>query len=437
VSEASRGSSSGAGAQAAASAATSASQTAGPRRSASIARSSDGIAGSLTISPRGRSALRRTLRKPVVALAASLLAAGLAAGLRAQAEDAETTARAAELERIRGEIAELTSRIEVARQRAAGLEGDIERSQLELDLQERRVAEAQTEYELAQGRVAEAEARITDLERRLATERRRLEDRLTGLYRLGRHGMARLAFSLQPGEDPVAAVRLLRYLARRDAASVERFEDLRARLANERAGLEQDRAAAAAWLDQQASRRDELARLERRQRELLAGTRSESERLAERAAELTQRAERLSALLDALYGRNTEALAGRPIQDFRGLLTWPARGRVTAEFGPRLDPRYGTRVPHHGVDLATVPGEPVRAVYPGKVVFAAPFETYGPTVVVQHAGRAFTLYAGLGEAEVARGDLVSLNAELGRAAESLYFEIRVDNRPEDPRHWVR
>jgi septal ring factor EnvC (AmiA/AmiB activator) len=365
------------------------------------------------------------------------LAGALAAGLRAQGGDAETAARAAELERIRGEIVEISARIESARERAAGLEGEIERSRLELDLQERRVAEAEAEQELAHGRVLQAEARIAELELRLAAERRRLEDRLTGLYRLGRHGIARLAFSLEAGEDPVAAVRLLRYLARRDAASVTRFEDLRAQLAAERTSLEQDRAAAAAWLAQQSTRRDELARLERRQRQLLAGTRSESERLAERAAELTERAERLSALLDALYGRNTEALAGRPIQDFRGLLAWPARGRVTAEFGPRLDPRYGTRVPHHGIDIATVPGEPVRAVYPGKVVFAAPFESYGPTVVVQHAGRAFTLYAGLAATSASRGDLLSLNAELGRAAETLYFEIRVDNRPQDPRRWVR
>ena len=47
--------------------------------------------------------------------------------------------------------------------------------------------------------------------------------------------------------------------------------------------------------------------------------------------------------------------------------------RVTAGFGPRLDPRYGTRVPHHGIDLETSPGADVVAVYPGRVVYAAPF----------------------------------------------------------------
>ena len=94
-------------------------------------------------------------------------------------------------------------------------------------------------------------------------------------------------------------------------------------------------------------------------------------------------------------------------------------------------------MPHNGVELATVPGEEVRVVYPGKVVFAAEFEGYGPTVVVQHAGRSFTLYAGLERVEVERDDLVQLSAVLGRAGASLYFEIRVDNRPEDPARWIR
>src|SRR5690606_25622940 len=245
--------------------------------------------------------------------------------------------------------------------------------------------------------------------------------------RLGRHGTVRLAFALEPGVEPVASIRLLRYLVQRDAASVSRFEELRAQLAVERTGLEQERQAAADWLASQATRRDELVRLERRQADLLAGARGESARLARQAQELVERAERVSAMLDALYGRAGEPLAGRPIQDFRGLLSWPARGRVVTRFGPRLDPRYRTRVPHNGVDLATIPGEEVRAVYPGKVVFAADFEGYGPTVVLQHAGRAFTLYAGLARIRVQRDQVVSLHATLGEADGDLYFEVRVGN----------
>jgi septal ring factor EnvC (AmiA/AmiB activator) len=30
-----------------------------------------------------------------------------------------------------------------------------------------------------------------------------------------------------------------------------------------------------------------------------------------------------------------------------------------------------------------------------------------------------------------------LNSVLGRAGTTLYFEIRIDNRPEDPERWAR
>ena len=68
------------------------------------------------------------------------------------------------------------------------------------------------------------------------------------------------------------------------------------------------------------------------------------------------------------------------------MLDWPAPGRMVRGFGPRLDPRYGTRVPHNGIELAVEPGTPVRAVYPGKVLFAAPFRGYGPTVSTSRSG---------------------------------------------------
>src|SRR5690606_37531696 len=150
----------------------------------------------------------------------------------------------------------LNARLSAARQRAAGLEGDLERLAVELSLQERKVAEAVSAHALAAERVLQSEAAIAELEARLDVERARLERRVAGLYRLGRHGTLRLAFALEPGEDPVAGLRLLRFLARRDAAAVELVEDLRARLAVERGELESERAQAAAWLAQPASGRD-------------------------------------------------------------------------------------------------------------------------------------------------------------------------------------
>ncbi len=141
--------------------------------------------------------------------------------------------------------------------------------------------------------------------------------------------------------------------------------------------------------------------------------------------------------MDFLAGRSAAPLSGRPIQEFRGALDWPVRGRVAQGFGARREPRYGTRVPHNGLELRTEAGQEVRTIYPGRVVFAAPFEGYGPTVVVHHSGRVFTLYAGLDRLRVRQDDILRLGQPVGVAASRLYFEIREENRPVDPRNWLR
>jgi septal ring factor EnvC (AmiA/AmiB activator) len=351
--------------------------------------------------------------------------------------EAGPSSREQELEAIRGEIAELQARLETVKQSAAGIEGEISRLTLEIELQGKRVDEAAAAKSIAEEKAAASERAIAELERKLEEERARLEDRVAGLYRLGRHGYLRVLLSLAPEQEILPAVRQLRYLAKRDAALVAGFEEIKARLAVEHATLDEERQTARAWYAKESRQRDQLVALERRKTDLLAGTRAESERIALRARELGERARRLSALLDALYGRADSALGGLPIQDFRGLLDWPIRGRVASAFGPRVDPRYGTRVPHNGIDIETVPGSEVHAVYPGRVLYAAPFEGLGLMVVLQHAGRAFTLYAGLSELRAKKDDVLSLHAVLGLAGATLYFEIRVDNRPENPALWLR
>lgn len=126
-----------------------------------------------------------------------------------------------------------------------------------------------------------------------------------------------------------------------------------------------------------------------------------------------------------------------PIQRFRGVLDWPMSGVVVQRFGPRLDPRYRTRVPHNGISLEPASETEVQAIFPGVVVFAEDFEGFGITVVVHHTGRVFTLYSGLSSARVVAQDVVSSGQVLGRAADRLYFEVRVEDRPEDPLEWLR
>jgi septal ring factor EnvC (AmiA/AmiB activator) len=367
----------------------------------------------------------------------AILPSALLLALLAGPAAAQPASREAELEAIRGEIAGLQAELSQVSARRAGLRGELDRLELELALQGKRIEEAGAERDLAAGRLAETEREVAGLERRVRQARHVVRGSLAGLYRLGRQGYLRLLLSIRSRESLLPGIRQLRFLARRDARALEGYLDSRARLASERQELEARRRELDTWLAREGERRRELVRLEVRQRGLLARVEGERRTLASRAGQLAEKERKLANFVDFLTGRATTGLAGPPMQNFRGVLDWPVAGRVVERFGPRLDPRYKTRVPHQGIDIATRRESEVRAVFPGKVLFAAPFQGYGLTAVVQHPGRVFTLYAGLSELRVGKDQRVGHGDLLGRAGERLYFEIRVEDKPEDPAHWLR
>jgi septal ring factor EnvC (AmiA/AmiB activator) len=65
-------------------------------------------------------------------------------------------------------------------------------------------------------------------------------------------------------------------------------------------------------------------------------------------------------------------------------------------------------------------------------------------VILDHGNRVFSLYGNLKSVTVAAGDHIATGQALAGVGESedagagyLYFEIRQDNRPEDPQKWLR
>ena len=302
------------------------------------------------------------------------------------------------------------------------------------------VAEAEAAREVARARVAEAEARIARLEGELAEERRAARARVAGLYRLGRHGYLRLAFSLEPGEDPVPAIRLLRYLARRDAR--RRSSDssgLRAELASERTALEQ-RHAEASRLGEPAGGAARRARPARGRQVGAPRRHAEREPAARRPRHRAHaaRGAPLDAARLALRPRR-EALAGRPIQEFRGAARLagarPGDRRLRAAARSALrHPRAAQRRRHR--DAAGRAGarglSPARCVYAGAVRGlrtdrggAAP------------GARLHALRRALEALPVAQGRSAIFEPVVGARGHTLYFEIRDRQPPRGPARWLR
>ena len=74
----------------------------------------------------------------------------------------------------------------------------------------------------------------------------------------------------------------------------------------------------------------------------------------------------------------------------RGRLTWPAEGKVVAEFGAQVHPRFGTKTFRNGIDIEVAEGTSIVVVYPGHVCTRV-VPRYGNLIIVDHGNECYTL----------------------------------------------
>ncbi|HXH38186.1 MAG TPA: peptidoglycan DD-metalloendopeptidase family protein [Thermoanaerobaculia bacterium] len=376
-------------------------------------------------------------RTPRVIAAALIVAIGLTTAH-------SQTARNPDLTRIRAEIERLRKRLDDVRTETRSAEHDLEEADLELGIRTNELQLAIDMQAQLEQQQHEIELQITSIASNIAREKEFLRKRLAALYRLGNLSYIRLLLSIDDRRDPVQAVSMLSFLVSRDARAVSRFQATREQLRARYADLadRQQKLAGVRRLVEQRQRSMAVARA--RKERMLASLRSEGSQSEQKLAELEEKAKRLEHLLDVLARQNGAAVAAIDIRTVQGALAWPVQGKIIESFGKQRNAKFSTVTFNNGLKIAAAPGIEVRSVFAGTVLFSQWFKGYGNLVILDHGNRVFSLYGNLKAPAVAVGDRVNAGQALAGVGESedahsgyLYFEIRQDNKPEDPQKWLR
>jgi septal ring factor EnvC (AmiA/AmiB activator) len=362
----------------------------------------------------------------------------------------------------------LRARIESMRAELEGRESDRREARDALRASELAISAANRELLAQEAEARAARAAIGELAARRDAQERALDAQQDALGRLlaaravaglagGTPDFVRVALS---GEDLSDAARRLHYLTYVSREAAQLIETHRAGLA-ELARLKADSEARAA----------ELAALEARGRagrEQLLKERREHRRLFERiSGEIRSAKRRIQALvadetrLSRLVEEIGKVLAARPGAGYarvssvpepggratgpfsaqKGRLRLPVRGELIGRFGAQRS--IGT-ASAKGVFIRAAEGEQIRAVAPGRVVYADWMRGFGNLLIVDHGEGYLTVYANNESLLKQSGDEVSLGEPLATAGRSggneetgLYFEMRHLGKPFDPLSWVK
>lgn len=110
--------------------------------------------------------------------------------------------------------------------------------------------------------------------------------------------------------------------------------------------------------------------------------------------------------LDQVFNRRQPVLFFPPFSR-------PVDGEVISAFGLRRILNGIPKSPHNGIDFRGAAGTPVKAMAQGEVALADDLYYTGKTVILDHGGGLFSLYAHLESLSVATGVKVSTGKKIG------------------------
>ena len=351
--------------------------------------------------------------------------------------------RNADLDRIRGEIARMRSRLGDVRAQTQTAERELEEVDLELGIRTRELEIAtRMESDLVQ-ELRGIETQIAALTPRIAEQKRFLSRRLAVLYRLGSLTYTRVLLSIDQRQDPIEAMSMLTFLVSRDSRAITQFQATREQLRLRYADLADRQHRLQQMRNIVVERRQEVAATRAQKQRLLLSLRQQGTQSEKQLVVLEEKAKRLERLIDVL-SRQAGVAAVSDIRSVQGALSWPVSGKVIEPFGLQRNAQFSTVTFNNGMKIGAATGTEVRAIFPGTVLFSQWFKGYGNLIILDHGNRVFSLYGNLKSPSVAVGERVAAGqtiAGVGEAEDArsgyLYFEIRQDNKPEDPQKWLR
>ena len=348
-----------------------------------------------------------------------------------------------QLEQVSQAIRDIEQWLQQSRQQRSAEEAALADTDRQLASLRTRIAATREQQQTYQTELEQLDSRLTQLLADSAEQREQLASALEATYLAGADSQLKLLLNQQ---DPTTAQRMLVYFEAFNAEKLEQInrwrqtllalENTRTELAETNARLEQSR-----------------TELENQQAELLTHQQQRQSLIDQLVAEMSTRSNELSQLqqdqaeLQALAEQINNALTDipeaadlMPFTEARGNMPWPLSGQVLASFGERYS---NGQLRRQGLIIAAPEGTAVRAIHPGRVVFADWLRGSGNLIIVDHGNSYLSLYAHNQQLTKQAGDWVNRGEALalsgnnaGSGEPGLYLEIRRNSDPLNPADWL-
>ena len=375
--------------------------------------------------------------KKCAALVAALL---LGTQLSASVSWAETIEeKRAQLDEIQQKLGEKDAQLEEKKKEISNAMERLILTQEELAEAKRKLAAIESRQQALSIKIRQNEAALAAKQKEYDKSRSVYKKRLRDIYENGQVNYLDVLLGAADFRDFSSRMYLLQRVIRRDFALIDRLEEQREALLQQKAELDDIRKQLAAAHAESQKEKEIVAQKTVERQKLYEQALAEKAQLDAEYEELQRNSQEITAMIQRMEqeGRMMPQAGGT------GQLAWPVNGEITSPFGWRVHPIWGTQIFHAGLDIGADYGDPVHAADSGTVVFAGWMGGYGNAVMIDHGGGMVTLYGHnssitVGEGEqVSKGQTIALAGSTGNSTgPHCHFEVRIHGEVVSPLQYL-
>lgn len=372
-----------------------------------------------------------TFSQLIVALAFSCSA------IAAQSDQQETR-----LKLLKGEITELSSKIDQDKKSRKALIDELARSERKIGRLGQNIHQLQASIGRLDKELNELARQKSQQQNALDFHRQKLRALVQSAYVTGRQERLKLFLNQQ---DPVLMNRIITYY---DFFNKERIKQIevgkqlisKIRLTEDKINL--NKRSLDKTYQEKNYQLENLQQARQTRSTLLAKLNADIQDKSATLQQLKDNAAALEQILIELQQQEKirQQNRSKPFKQLKGRLPWPSKGYLSKFFG---SPKAGG-VNWDGVFISAPEGKEVTAIHYGQVVYSDWLRGYGLLMIIDHGdgfmslyGHNQSLFKEVGDSIDAGEPIALIGNSGGQKNAGLYFSIRKDGKPTNPKKWCK
>jgi septal ring factor EnvC (AmiA/AmiB activator) len=356
--------------------------------------------------------------------------------------DEESASYKKKLADINNQIDTINNKIITLKQEKKSLLNDIYNIELRYEKELIETNKVILQLRNAEEKIYVKEAEKKDLESQIEISKEKLKKIVRILYKIGANTYLKIFIRVDTIDQLFKNYRLFMSLVRFKSEEIDKLKANILLLNNVRMQLQDEYAKLQGFKQLQDEKMRNIRGLKQEKLNLVKKINADKDDHVQLLEELKYEAARLQ---EVLSGRKVKSsLKVIDLKKIKGRLSWPLDGKVISSFGKKKSTRFDTYIFDNGIEINPKSSDHVKAVYAGDVVFAEYYKGYGNLIIVQHSRDLHSLYGHCKDFLKKPGDSINTGEEIAIAGDtgstdgkSLYFEIRLHLKSQDPLEWLK